>query len=60
MGANKVFLIKLLNNFIEWIFIAILSGGGGGGGSAHPCQKWRAQAPPLCPCLFSINCVQHI
>ena len=27
MGANKVFLIKLLNNFMEWIFIAILSGG---------------------------------
>ena len=22
MGANKVFLIKLLNNFMEWIFIA--------------------------------------
>ena len=33
-GANKEFLIKLLNNFMEWIFIAILSGG-----SAPPCQK---------------------
>ena len=27
MGANKVFLIKLLNNFMEWILIAIQSGG---------------------------------
>ena len=27
MGANKIFLIKLLNNFMELIFIAIRSGG---------------------------------
>ena len=53
MGANKELLIKLLNNFIEWIFIANLSGGGGGGG-AHPpppphVKKWRSSSPPAPP-----------
>ena len=49
MGANKVFLIKLLNNFMEWIFIAIQVWGGSaptpppppmsksGGAQALPC-----------------------
>ena len=40
MGANKVFLIKLFNNFMERILIAIrIGGGGGGGGLSPPLQK---------------------
>ena len=46
MGANKVFLIKLLNNFMEWIFIGTRSEG--------------AQAPPALPGslpLLNMKCI---
>ena len=44
MGANKVFLIKLFNNFMERILIAIRIGGGGE--SAPHFKKWRGPSHP--------------
>ena len=44
MGTNKEFFIKLLNNFMERIFIAILVGE-----LSPPCQKVERLKPALPP-----------